>query len=63
MDWVKAEDALPKMNDVVVIYVQGVVSVGSYLGDFRSDPVWAYADSETAYGVTHWMPLPDPPKE
>lgn len=26
-------------------------------------PVWATPDAHVIFGATHWMPLPEPPKE
>ncbi len=62
MEWIKVEDALPSKEMVVIICVNGTVSVGDYLGDYRGERVWEYVDGEAAYGVTHWMLLPEPPK-
>lgn len=51
-EWIRVEDRLPE-NDAPVIYwseVLGVLGISCKF-DFYSD------------GVTHWMPMPKPPKE
>lgn len=58
MNWISVKDKLPApLEDVLVCYANGNVSCSYklYLGD------WSF---ESLYGpVTHWMPLPEPPKE
>ena len=58
--WISVKDRLPEDNDIVLIVFQGsVVSVAFYEGDWRH-PLYP----QTALvSVTHWMPLPEPPKE
>lgn len=63
--WVKCSDRLPEDGTHgVIAYIadRGTVIVCSYVGDFSL----ARVSSENGFehhGVTHWMPLPDPPKE
>lgn len=58
MNWISVKDKLPgPLEDVLVCYTCGKVTCGykHYSGD------WSL---EGLYGpVTHWMPLPEPPKE
>jgi len=61
MEWISVEDRLPNKEDVVIICVGGIVSVGDFLGMHLGEQVWDYVDGEAAYGVTHWMPLPSAP--
>lgn len=57
---------LPDLGDEVLLVVNGRVFSGYYAGYNGAHYVWkssrngfVYWDSE----VTHWMPLPEPPKE
>ena len=58
INWISVKDKLPEpLEDVLVCYTCGKVACGfkSYLSG------WLF---EVLYGpVTHWMPLPEPPKE
>ena len=63
--WVSVEERLPDIDAEVLIYTdEGLYDVAQYSGGERfwtleRNPVcWV-----TASGVTHWMPLPEPPKE
>jgi hypothetical protein len=60
-NWIKADEKLPEREAVVIIYTRGVVSVGYYLQEYLGNSLWDFMDGEAAYGVTHWMPLPEAP--
>ena len=64
MEWISVEDELPK-NSRFVLATDGHHSWLYYAFVFETGEVqWfnAAADSEKK-GITHWMPLPEPPKE
>jgi hypothetical protein len=60
--WISVEDRLPEIADTVIVYIQnGVIDIAwrtpggnwdTYSGRFFKDDK-----------ITHWMPLPKPPKE
>ncbi len=60
MEWINVEDMLPKQG-------------GLYLGAINDEEVdlffyfekneWQYYHGLETTQVTHWMPLPEPPKE
>lgn len=63
--WISVEERLPDIDAEVLIYTdEGLYDVAQYSGGERfwtleRNPVcWV-----TASGVTHWLPLPEPPKE
>lgn len=63
MEWIKVEDRLPQKGVVVIIYkpfddVLGLRTIASLEEDNR----WFRGMSQII-GVTHWMPLPEPPKQ
>lgn len=59
--WVSAGEILPKADTIILVFVRGYVDVGWYDGnhdEWRTGIV-TLDNSE----ITHWMPLPEPPKE
>lgn len=69
-NWISVNDRLPPNNKLVLTYANGDIKILTYVVVDDSDNYghwWAdeYGDfhSEIADGdVTHWMPLPPPPK-
>lgn len=60
-DWISVDDRLPPLETVVLVYQRPLryVLTAEYLGDR-----WDFSElmpSDTR--VTHWQPLPKPPKE
>lgn len=73
MKWISAKDELPKENCNVIIYCynndNGVITNYVDAAEFYRCPEFGnywfcdldYEGTEIR-GVTHWMPLPEPPK-
>ena len=66
-EWISVKDRLPEpkhefdaRNWYLVALSSGVVKELAY--EFHNHSVFGYGWRETAYPVTHWMPLPQPPK-
>lgn len=64
MKWISVKEKLPNKNRRVLFYSKNKIIV---LG-FFSDDGWTEESSEgicklNYRNVTHWMPLPNPPKE
>lgn len=56
-DWISVEDRLPEPGvDVLAAYRDRHINMGTAGDD------WLEEDIEDGY-ITHWMPLPEPPKE
>lgn len=67
--WISVEDELPKPFTDVLVYRRSVCGMGGYMsiehmtlgyGDYI---LWMNDISSWKSKVTHWMPLPEPPKE
>ena len=61
-EWISVKDRLPEDNEVVVIVDEnGYFDVG-YMAIWGGQVQWC---SHLLYDpkVTHWMPIPEPPKE
>ena len=65
MKWISVKDGLPESYESVLIS-------GKFIGDLKTTTNEAYYDGRqwnsirnysTLESVTHWMPLPEPPKD
>lgn len=60
-EWISVEDRLPVDMGTVLIAHKGGVSFGWYNGAYwEKGAATKHREIKT---VTHWMPLPEPPKE
>lgn len=58
--WISVEERLPEEEVQVLVYGRIFMDIGWILdGKWKSEYINAYDDDE----ITHWMPLPEPPKE
>lgn len=72
MEWISVNERLPKDEKPVLAYYGfyrdydkedlGARFIGT-LTYFAYDPVPHWQHESTGIFVTHWMPLPEPPKE
>ena len=63
--WISVKDRLPECDQVVLCYkADRGVRIGKHLAATYADGVSAFKDCcwDYAFGATHWMPLPQPPK-
>ena len=62
-EWIRVEDRLPESKGEVLIsyerYGKRVVDITCWLNGHFAITVWSWFN----YEITHWMPLPEPPKE
>jgi hypothetical protein len=61
--WISVEERLPGMKNVIAINANdemliGFVNPASYGTFYKCD-----SEADVIFNVTHWMPLPEPPKE
>lgn len=74
-NWISVKDRLPKDTNDVMVYIGDVIAIGyidadgewdiSPVPDMVSEPdqLSSWLDSRLIKPPTHWMPLPEPPKE
>ena len=63
-EWISVKDDLPTHVCMpCLIYADGCTNVADWSHDKYGDDWWFYVDGEYDPEVTHWMPLPEPPKE
>ena len=59
-EWIRVEDRLPKPFQVVLVYMPHVCRCAGYL---NSNKDWIVDRVDlSGIRVTHWTPIPDPPK-
>jgi len=59
MEWISVEERLPPPNITVIVWPYPVELPALLLRHIKDDGVTWFFD---AFPVTHWMPLPEPPK-
>lgn len=59
--WVSVKDRLPEAGVKCLIRDMKDAAIGMYM----ENGIWQWADGDfyAKGGITHWMPLPEPPKE
>lgn len=62
MEWISVEERLPKNQQRVIYYFELTgAHVGAYY-DSVDGPLFVGDKGYLTDDVTHWMPLPEPPK-
>ena len=63
-EWISVEESLPEDRVATLVFPSPAGKV--YEGAWRSNGRWWSRDYSAGQlkdgGITHWMPLPDPPK-
>lgn len=60
-EWISVKERLPKAGEDVIAYLgEGIFEICWMLKDGCWETRDAYLDTDA---VTHWQPLPEPPKE
>ena len=64
-EWIRVEDRLPEEDEDVLAYIQdGYIKVACPFYQIDGGKRWAWFGGDYMYeNVTHWQPLPDPPKD
>lgn len=63
--WISVNDRLPRVGERVIAYGDNGPK-GCCMAFVNDDDEWLYEIDnhyENGYGITHWMPLPEAPKE
>jgi hypothetical protein len=62
-EWISVKDSLPKEDEYVIAYDGQEVEKAFIMRYDNNNPIWTYYDWMEWDHVTHWMPLPKPPKD
>ena len=69
MKWIKISDQIPHKEDYIIVYneEEGVIPVFLWADLNEKDPYLINVETNgqefTLNQFTHWMPLPNPPKD
>ena len=65
--WIPVTERLPNENEDVLCsrgnHIGALMDVYAYKGDNKWEDTYGYWSYGHVEGITHWMPLPEPPKE
>lgn len=61
--WISVEDELPECNTDILVFAREGKNWWHRVAYLDTAGRWARNGGGTVRGVTHWMPLPEPPKE
>lgn len=64
-DWISVEYSHPSFNECVIVYRpswKGQPVTTGWLKAINSQGLKFIIDDCDNYSITHWMPLPEPPK-
>jgi len=60
--WISVKDRLPEVGKVVLAFGTRSATTGMFQGVGTRNDLWWWK-GHTIKHVSHWMPLPEPPKE
>lgn len=67
MEWINVQDRLPNPDQKVLCFADSEIYLCEYMESHEEkyfySEVWDYNTSRKRPEITHWMPLPKPPKE
>ena len=68
MEWISVKDRLPELDEPVLVFSKGDYKLSALCKEiptfeetFKAFDYWE--DIDELHHVTHWMPLPEPPKD
>lgn len=65
-EWISVKDRLPpRYKKILVVNGHGYVNISAFVKEFDGEWTWLGLDGKYNHinDITHWMPLPEPPKE
>ena len=60
-DWISVKDRLPDHSGYYLVYALGGQDIAEYYKSVK--PSGGFQNHRLTYTITHWQPLPEPPKE
>lgn len=63
MSWINVNERMPEASAAVLVVTNGRVTLGWTYETYAKQEIRWRTPSLSNAQVTHWMPLPEPPKE
>lgn len=68
MEWISVKERMPEKFQLVIGFCKSnyyPIDILEYRPNEQTEESWLASDDTllSEYDVTHWMPLPEPPKE
>lgn len=68
MEWISVKDEFPDLEEEVLVYQpenDDMVCIGYLMQNPRTEKIYWNKQNgiEEIHGVTHWLQIPEPPKE
>ena len=61
--WISVEEKLPEAHKNVLVYMTTPIGWWKVEIDWLDEQGWVCSADSEWHTITHWMPLPEPPKE
>lgn len=62
MEWISVEERFPDQDGMFLVHEPNIGVYVAFITKQNGDYFWWANSLTTRNAVTHWMPLPDPPK-
>jgi hypothetical protein len=62
-EWIKCSEKMPNDPAWVLVYADGAINCMAYAGGQWKDWIRAQSHNIPINKITHWMPLPESPKD
>lgn len=63
-EWIQVEDRLPEYYEIVLVFTRPKIFTLAFRSKVKNREWWDPDRFDLVdVPITHWMPLPDPPKE
>ncbi len=63
MEWISVKDRFPEKDITVLTWDGDYIETMAYWYDENNKQVWFSPPAPPKDYITHWMPLPEPPKK
>lgn len=63
MEWISVEDRLPENYQEVIVFVDAANAKEIYMAQYMNLSFNILVSGNHSNFITHWMPLPEPPKQ
>jgi len=62
-NWISCKTKKPNKNDRVLVFSSYEGNESQHVAEYVASDIFWRGDDADIFHVTHWMPLPEPPKD